>query len=41
MKPSQMPEESPRASREWEEGFQPLKSPTTETEAAFGAQTPK
>src|SRR6185437_2221269 len=40
-KPSQMPEASERAVSGWVAGFQPLKSPTTDTEAAFGAQTEK
>ncbi len=36
-----MPEESARPVSGWVAGFQPLKSPTTETVAAFGAQTAK
>jgi hypothetical protein len=40
MKPSQIPD-VPRAARGWLLLSQPLKSPTTETRSAFGAQTAK
>ena len=39
MNPSQMPEPSHRQASGCDCGFQSLKSPTTETRAALGAQT--
>jgi hypothetical protein len=38
--PAQMPEE-PTGLRSWDSGSHPVKSPTTETRSAFGAQTAK
>ncbi len=40
MKASHTPELS-RGFMGWESGFQPLKSPTTDTRSAFGAQSGK